>query len=183
MTRRLAAVVAMAAALLLAACGSASVHTAAAGTVVQAREVVRAVYGQAADPVAGLPYRAPDIARVVARMTARFAELRAALESGAAGLTSEAYVALRDPASSAPALRALVRRENLDRSILYGASASEVGHGINDWFGDWMPFERESFAREWIGQAPAGWWYRDERGNWVRKSAEAAGPRAAPAQR
>ena len=84
----------------------------------------------------------------------------------------------RDPAAGNAALHALVSHENLDRGILYAASALEVGHGSNDWFGDWMPFERASFAREWVAQAPAGWWHRNDKGEWVRK---ASGPVSADA--
>ena len=163
---------ALAGAALLAGCQSTQVVTAAGGTRMQAREVVRVVYAQGdADPGATLPYAAGDINPAVTRMRGRFAQLRPAFEAGVAGVTSEGYVALRDGAAGAGELPKLVWRENLDRSILYNASALEVGHGANDTFGDWMPFERESFAREWVAQAPAGWWYRNARGEWVRKVA------------
>lgn len=163
----------------LAGCQSTQVVTAAGGTRMQAREVVRVVYAQGdADPGATLPYGAGDITPAVARMRGRFAQLRPAFEAGAAGVTSEGYVALREGAALTGALPLLVRRENLDRSILYNASALEVGHGANDAFGDWMPYERESFAREWVAQAPAGWWYRDARGDWVRKVEVPAAPGA-----
>ena len=173
----------LAAAIALGGCHSNQVVSAAGGTRSQAREVVRVVYAQdGADLSARLPYAAGDIAPAVRRMIGRFAQLRSAFEAGSAGVTSEGYVALRDAAAAGPELRVLVRRENLDRSILYGASALEVGHGINDQYGDWMPFERESFALEWVAQAPAGWWHRTERGAWVRKAAEPSA-QPAPAQR
>ena len=155
---------------LLSGCQSTQVVTAAGGTLMQAREVVRLVYTQSGEPGARtLPYWAGDITPTVRRIMGRFPEARGEFESGAIGVTSDGYVALRDPAVGNAALRALISRENLDRGILYAASALEVGHGSNDLFGDWMPFERASFAREWVAQAPAGWWHRNEKGEWLRK--------------
>lgn len=157
--------------VVLTACQSTQVVTAAGGTLMQAREVVRLVYAQSGAPSAKiLPYSAGDITPAVQRIIGRFPESRSGFERGAIGITSDGYVALRDPAAGDPALQALVRRENLDRSILYAASALEVGHGSNDLFGDWMPYERASFAREWVAQAPAGWWHRNEKGEWLRKA-------------
>ena len=156
--------------VMLAACQSTQVVTAAGGTLTQAREVVRLVYAQSGEPGAKtLPYSAGDIAPTVQRIIGRFPESRSGFERGVIGITSDGYVVMRDPAAGDPALKALVRRENLDRSILYAASALEVGHGSNDLFGDWMPYERATFAREWVAQAPAGWWHRNEKGEWLRK--------------
>lgn len=167
---------------LLGACQSTQVVTAAGGTLTQAREVVRLVYAQSGEPGAKtLPYWAGDITPAVRRIMGRFPAARGGFESGAIGITSDGYVELRDPAAGSPALHALISHENLDRSILYAASALEVGHGSNDWFGDWMPYERASFAREWVAQAPAGWWHRNEKGEWLRK-AEGPVPSDAPAK-
>ncbi len=164
-------VTALLAGALLSACQSTQVVTAAGGTLLQAREVVRLVYTRSAEPGAKtLPYWAGDITPAVRRIIGRFPAARGGFESGVIGVTSDGYVALRDPQAGNAALHALISRENLDRSILYAASAMEVGHGSNDWFGDWMPFERASFAREWVAQAPAGWWHRNEKGEWLRKA-------------
>ena len=157
--------------VLLTACQSTQVVTAAGGTLLQAREVVRLVYTQSGEPGARtLPYWAGDITPTVRRIISRFPESRNGFESGAIGITSDGYVALRDPAAGDPGLQSLINQENRDRGILYAASALEVGHGSNDWFGDWMPYERATFAREWVAQAPAGWWHRDEKGKWQRKA-------------
>lgn len=154
---------------LLAGCQSTQVVTAASGTKLQARDVVRLVYTQTGEPgSATLTYFAGDITPAVRRMAARFPQVREALEEGRIGLTADAYLALREPAAARD--KPIVELENLDRTILYAASAMEVGHGINDRFGDWMPYERHTFATEWLGQARAGWWYRDERGTWQRKT-------------
>jgi uncharacterized protein YdbL (DUF1318 family) len=155
-------------AALLAGCQSTQVVTAASGTKLQARDVVRLVYTQAGEPgSATLTYFAGDITLAVRRMAARFPQVRKALEEGRIGLTADAYLALHEPGTAQD--KSIVEMENLDRVILYAASAMEVGHGINDLYGDWMPYERHTFASEWLGQAPAGWWHRDERGNWQRK--------------
>jgi len=156
---------------LLAACQSTQVVTAAGGTLMQAREVVRLVYTQSGEPGAKtLPYWAGDITPAVRRIMGRFPESRGGFESGAIGITSEGFLALRDPAAGDAGLHTLIRQENLDRGILYAASALEVGHGSGSAFGDWMPYERASFAREWVAQAPAGWWHRSEKGEWLRKA-------------
>ena len=154
--------------VLLAGCQSTQVVTAAGGTKMQARDVVRLVYGQADEPgSATLTYFAGDITPAVRRMAARFPQLRKALEEGRIGLTADAYLALRESGSAQD--ESIIETENLDRVVLYAASAMEVGHGMNDHYGDWMPYERHTFASEWLGQAPAGWWHRDERGKWQRK--------------
>ena len=154
----------------LAACQSTQVVTAAGGTLMQAREVVRLVYSQSGEPGAKtLPYWSGDITPAVRRIMGRFSQSRGAYDSGAIGITGDGFLALREPGTADPALQSLVRHENLDRSILYAASALEVGHGSNDLFGDWMPYERATFAREWVAQAPAGWWHRNEKGEWLRK--------------
>lgn len=158
-------------AALLAGCQSSQLVTGAHGTHLQAESVVRAVYGDAA----ALPaYGAGDIAPAVARLRERLPRLRVAYEAGVIGIGEEGYVLVRDAARADAELRRLVGRDNLDRSILYNASAEQVGHGTNDRFGDWMPFERDTFARQWVAQAPAGWWYRDPAGTWQR----APGPQA-----
>ena len=156
---------------VLAACQSTQVVTAAGGTLMQAREVVRLVYTQSGEVGSKtLPYWAGDITPAVRRIIDRFPVSRSGFESGAIGITSDGLLALRDPAAGDAALHTLVKQENLDRGILYAASALEVGHGSNSAFGDWMPYERASFAREWVAQAPAGWWHRNDKGEWLRKA-------------
>ena len=163
-------VASLAAVALLSACQSTQVMTAAGGTLMQAREVVRLVYTQSAEPGSRtLPYWAGDITPAVRRIMARFPDSRGGFESGAIGITSDGLVASRDPAFDNAALLSLIQQENHDRSVLYAASALEVGHGSNNYFSDWMPFERATFAREWVAQAPAGWWHRNEQGEWLRK--------------
>jgi hypothetical protein len=152
-------------AALLAACQSSQVVTGAGGTLRQAETVVRLVYG---DGAAVPAYRAGNIAPAIERMRARMPALRPAYAAGVIGVDAEGYVRVRESSSADAGLAREVARDNLDRSILYNASAEEVGHGINDRFGDWMPFERDAFARQWVAQAPEGWWHRAADGTWRR---------------
>ena len=135
--------------LALAGCRSTQVMTAAAGTKLEARQVVALVYLQQPDPaIRQLPFAAGDIAPAVARMRARWPQLKPLLDAGEAGITADGFIIRRDSSGERNAAAALLRAENLDRQILYAAAALEVGHGANDQFGDWMPFERAAFARE-----------------------------------
>ena len=62
---------------LLSACQSTQVVTAAGGTLLQAREVVRLVYTQASEPGSRtLPYWAGDITPAVRRIIGRFPDAR-----------------------------------------------------------------------------------------------------------
>ena len=168
-----------AALLALAGCQSTQVMTAAAGTKLEARQVVALVYLQQPDPaIRQLPFAAGDIAPAVARMRGRWAQLKALLDAGEAGITADGFIVRRERSGERDAAAALLRAENLDRQILYAAAALEVGHGANDQFGDWMPFERAAFAREWVAQAPAGWWVRDERHAWSRTEEKPVAPPA-----
>ena len=177
MQRGIVCALILAAALLtLAGCQSTQVMTAAAGTRLEAREVVALVYEQRPDPaIRNLPFSAGDIALTVGRMKARWTLLRPHFESGSIGVTADGLVAERDGFADQQ-LAALLRAENRDRQTLYAAAAQEVGHGSNDQFGDWMPYQRASFADEWVAQAGPGWWYRDERYNWRRTPGDPARP-------
>ena len=155
----------------LAGCGP---HTAAAGTIREARAVVQVVYEQLPDAaVARLPFTAGQISPAVKRLRARLPELRPWLESGAIGVASNGLLRIRTldgvAAEQHAALKTLLKAENRDRLTLYGAHAEDVGHG-NDMFGDtWMGYEGATFAAEWIGQAPAGWWSQDDYRHWTQK--------------
>jgi hypothetical protein len=172
-----AAIFCLAAALL--ACGCADkpiapgVQTGVSGTRLEAEKVVQLVVGQQPEAaIARLPYAAGDIAPAVRRMRERWPELKHYLEKGSVGMGSRGMLALREPAAADQALAALVRRENLDRYILYKASRTEVGHG--DGRDDWSPYTELVFADVWAEHAPAGWWLQNGKGEWLRK--EAANP-------
>lgn len=170
--QRVAAAAGMAGMLFLAACGP---HTAAEGTIREAKAVVQVIYGQLSDEsVNRLPFTAGQISPAVKRLRARLPELRPWLDAGAIGVAANGLLRIRTfegvAAAEQAALKRLVRAENRDRLILYGAHAEDVGHG-SDMFGDnWMAYEGATFSAEWVGQAPAGWWVQDDSRRWSKKT-------------
>jgi hypothetical protein len=135
----------------------------AQGVVIQADRLVAPFFGRAADP---LPYGGPDIDQPLRRMHERFVQLKPELDSGTLGLTDEGEVAIREAAAETPELGLLVCAENKDRAILYRAMSTAVGYSE----GIYVPYVEASFASEWQKQAPAGWWLRDDRGQWSQKA-------------
>jgi len=153
-------------ALALAACQATPTRLltySAQGVEIQAERLVAPFFGRGADP---LPYGGPDIDRPLARMHERFAQLKPQLDSGALGLTDEGEVAIREAAAATPELERLVCRENNDRTILYREMSTAVGYSE----GIYVAQVEASFAGEWQKQAPAGWWLRDDRGQWWQKT-------------
>lgn len=160
-------------ALLLAACGNLETHTlniqtAAAGTRVEARQVVTLVYAQAADgEIDKLLYAGYDLGRAVKRIRDRHPQIRARLDDGSIGYTAGGFVALRELARC-DELRQLLWDENRDRAFLYNQASAAVGHGGDD-LNAWLPYASHTFGKEWIGQGKAGWWVLDEERNWTRR--------------
>jgi len=109
----------------------------------------------------------PAINRLRASMRSRNAELAPYLRSGAVGFGWDGYVAIRDlsdvPLRERSQVQRLVNEENADRRALYREIAR-----AND-RPDWETSIRETFARVWVDEAPAGYWYQDRRGNWHQK--------------
>jgi hypothetical protein len=159
--------------LVLAGCETSGGHLltyAADGTVIQAERLVARIQGNPAKP---LPYSGPDIDRPLARMQARWPQLKAELAAGRLGLTDTGYIGIRESGPQALELRKLVRAENLDRQVLYRGMGDAVGHGGENVM-LWMPYTEDVFANEWIRQAPAGWWFLNAEQVWQRKTAEPA---------
>jgi len=160
-------------ALVLAGCEHLNLNTGASGAKVEARAVVRVVYDQLPDAaVDSLPYTGVDIRRAVKRVRDRFSQINLSFERGVIGVASDGLVRVRDAAGLAQeertALERLIRAENRDRLALYRALSDESGHPDES---DWISYVGETFAAEWIGQAPAGWWYQDDRRRWAQKPA------------
>ncbi len=156
--------------LSLAACetidyGKHILATAAGGTEVQAERLVAKMLGKPSKP---LPYRNGEIDRSLTRMTARWSQIVAELKHGSIGLTDDGMLRLRQADGRLAELKKLIRAENYDRQALYRGICAEVGYYDGNTF-HWMPFTEDTFGKEWIKQAPAGWWYIDEAGNWQRK--------------
>jgi uncharacterized protein YdbL (DUF1318 family) len=109
----------------------------------------------------------PATKRLRASMRARIAELAPHLRSGAIGFGNDGFVAVRDLSLVSLRERAQVQRlvneENADRTALYREIAR-----AND-RPDWEGQIRETFARVWVEEAPAGFWHQDTRGAWRQK--------------
>jgi uncharacterized protein YdbL (DUF1318 family) len=116
---------------------------------------------------ADLNISTPAISALEKRMSARHQQLEAYYDNGAIGLTNDGLIVLRDPgAVPLPARNKTgkaIEEENQDRLALYREIAVANGHP------EWEGQIRQTFAARWIGKAKKGWWYQDERGNWLRK--------------
>ena len=185
--------------LLLAACVTINVYFPAAEAQQAAREFVEKVIGEEtgaapapqADPGEGgdgsggfalldliispahaqsadVTIRTPAIQAIQDRMAARFqAELEPHFGSGALGFGRDGLVVLRDAASvplkARAALNQAVADDNRDRNAVYREIAVANGHP------EWETQIRETFARQWVQSARAGWWYQDADGSWKQK--------------
>lgn len=110
----------------------------------------------------------PQIQAIQARMKQRFdSKLSKYFASGAIGLTKDGLVAVRDASAASLAERAAlnpaVADENRDRNAVYREIAVANDHP------EWESQIRSTFAKQWIAQARAGWYYQDASGAWQRK--------------
>jgi len=116
---------------------------------------------------ADLSVNTPAIQQLTASMEARHKQLAPYYTSGAIGMTRNGEITLRDqklvPLKDRNAVKSLLSKENEDRSALYREIASANGHP------EWEPEIRNTFAKRWVSNAPAGWWYMNTQGSWVQK--------------
>jgi uncharacterized protein YdbL (DUF1318 family) len=93
--------------------------------------------------------------------------LKSYFASGAIGLSRDGLIALRDanavPLAQRQQVNALIAAENQDRAALYREIAAANNHP------EWESEIRGTFAKRWSERAPAGWYYQDASGIWVRK--------------
>jgi uncharacterized protein YdbL (DUF1318 family) len=120
-----------------------------------------------AHAAADLSVDTPAIRQLTASMEARIRQLASHYASGAVGMTSDGEIALRDqklvPLRERNNVKNLVALENRDRGALYAEMARANGHP------EWEGEIRATFARRWVDNARAGWWYMDKSGNWKQK--------------
>ena len=126
--------------------------------------VIPSAHAQQAD----LSIQTPQIQAIQSRMKQRFtATLTKYFESGAVGFTKDGLVAVRDaaavPLPERAALNAAVADENRDRKAVYREIAVANGHA------EWEGQIRDTFAKQWVQQARAGWYHQDSAGAWKRK--------------
>lgn len=120
-----------------------------------------------AHAAADLSIDTPAIRQLTASMEARFRQLAPHYASGAVGMTANGEIVLRDqklvPLKERNNVKNLVALENRDRGALYAEMARANGHP------EWEGEIRATFARRWVDNARAGWWYMDKSGNWKQK--------------
>ena len=126
--------------------------------------LIPSAYAQTAD----INIQTPQIQAIQARMQQRFGSILSKYcASGAVGFTKDGLVAVRDAASvplpERAAVNAAVADENRDRQAVYREIAVANGHA------EWQAQIRDTFARQWIQQARAGWYYQDPSGAWKQK--------------
>jgi hypothetical protein len=112
--------------------------------------------------------KTPAIQAIVARLAQRFsASLQPAFDAGALGFTKDAMISVRDATRIAlkdrVAVNQTVADDNRDRNTLYREIAVANGHP------EWEAQIRETFAKQWVANAHAGWWYQDSSGAWKQK--------------
>jgi len=125
--------------------------------------LVPTVYAQEAD----IDISTPAINKLKTSMTQRHTQLEPFYLTGAIGMDSNGLITLRDPASVTIRDRNIVNQlvvgENQDRNALYAEIARANAHP------EWEDQIRSTFARRWIANAPAGWYFQDASGGWKQK--------------
>lgn len=115
---------------------------------------------------ANININTPAISTIRDSLKARAGSLKPHYASGAIGLTSNAEVEIRDQSLIAlkdrNQVKKLVADENKERSALYAEIARANDHP------EWEAEIRQTFARVWVEEVPAGTWYQNG-GNWVQK--------------
>ncbi|MGB5180415.1 MAG: YdbL family protein [Gammaproteobacteria bacterium] len=116
---------------------------------------------------ADLSVNTPAIQQLQASMEQRHKQLAPYYKSGAIGMTRNGELDVRDqklvPLQERNVVKGLVAKENADRGALYKEIANANGHP------EWEADIRDTFAKRWVGNAPAGWWYMDKQGAWKQK--------------
>jgi uncharacterized protein YdbL (DUF1318 family) len=125
---------------------------------------ISSAHAQTAD----ITIRTPAIQAIQDRMAARFqASLQAHFDSGALGFGKDGRVVLRDATKvglkDRVAVTQLVAEENRDRDAVYREIAVANNHP------EWEAQIRETFAKQWVTSARAGWWYQASDGSWKQK--------------
>lgn len=126
--------------------------------------LISSAHAQQAD----ITIRTPAIQAIQSRMEARFqSSLKPHFDSGALGFGRDGRVVLRDATQvglkDRVAVNQLVAEENRDRDAVYREIAVANNHP------EWEAQIRETFAKQWVASARAGWWYQAPDGSWKQK--------------
>jgi len=115
---------------------------------------------------ANLNINSPAVTSIQNRMKARHENLKAYYGNGAIGLTENGLVTVRDAKAVSlkdrNTVNGLIADENKDRAALYAEIARANGHP------EWQSDIQDTFARQWISNASASWWYQ-KNGKWQQK--------------
>lgn len=122
----------------------------------------------AAETVTDFDISTAAIASLTKSLANRFNQLRPYLDAGVIGLTDDGSVALRESSTidinALRVLDAVIVEENKDRATLYREVARANRRP------EWASDLSATFGRRWISRMPAGWFYRNDKGQWMRKS-------------
>ncbi len=112
--------------------------------------------------------RTPAIQAIQNRMSTRFtSSLRQHFDAGALGFSNDGLVVVHDatkvPLKDRVTVNQLVAEDNRDRKAVYREIAVANGHP------EWEEQIRDTFAKQWVRDAKAGWWYQTTAGEWKQK--------------
>jgi uncharacterized protein YdbL (DUF1318 family) len=112
--------------------------------------------------------RTPAIQAIQDRMAERFHDqLQSHFDSGALGFGNDGLIVIREASKIGLKDRVSVNEhvadDNRDRKAVYREIAVANGHA------EWEQQIRETFAKQWVASAHAGWWYQASDGNWKQK--------------
>jgi uncharacterized protein YdbL (DUF1318 family) len=112
--------------------------------------------------------RTPAIQAIQDRMAERFkGQLQSHFDSGALGFGNDGLVVVRDASKIGLKDRVSVNQyvadDNRDRKAVYREIAVANGHA------EWEQQIRDTFAKQWVASAHAGWWYQASDGTWKQK--------------
>lgn len=121
----------------------------------------------AAATEANIDISSPVIDAVRQRMARRQKQLGPFYRSGAIGFDRQGTLSLRDikavDLANRNRVKKLLSEENRDRNALYREIAKANGHP------EWEAKIRATFAKVWVDEAPAGYWYQDAKGGWRQR--------------
>ncbi len=195
--RRLRSPLAIAGALVLAACVTINVYFPAAEVQEAAAEFVDKVIGdddgKAAPPAkppqaaasprfnlmsllisdaraqsADITIRTPAIQAIQDRMAARFkSSLETHFDSGALGFSNDGLIIVRDATQITLKDRVAVTQAVAEDNRDRKAVYREIS--VANGHPEWEQQIRETFARQWVASAHKGWWYQAGDGAWKQK--------------
>jgi uncharacterized protein YdbL (DUF1318 family) len=133
-----------------------------------AQDLLSFFIGSAAAQEVDITIRTPAIQAIQNRMSARFtSSLRQHFDAGALGFSNDGLVVVHDATKVAlkdrVSVNQLVAEDNRDRKAVYREIAVANGHP------EWEEQIRDTFAKQWVRDAKAGWWYQNTAGDWKQK--------------